>query len=252
MKVYAAIDLKNGRVVQLVGGDPRSEAVALDGVVDTVRRWIGAGFEALHVIDLDAALGSGDNGNAVETILASSSVPVQVGGGVRTRERARSLVAAGASTVIVGTRGVADPGWLESVAAEMPGRIVLAADVRGGRVTTHGWTEDSGVALADLLARVSDVPLAGVLVTDVDREGRMPGVNTSVFAAAARATAHPVIAAGGIAGDDDIRRLADTGISSAVVGMALYTGKVTLTRVGGASAESNNGTAREPEPESER
>ena len=226
MIAYAAIDLKGGRVVQLVGGRPEDERVSLPDPVAVARQWTELGFRALHVVDLDAALGTGSNREAIREILAAVDAPVQVGGGVRDDDAARTLLEAGAARVVVGTRGVEDPDWLAALAERWPGRIVLAADIRDGRVVTRGWTETTALEATELLARIDPLPLAGVLVTDVSREGRMLGADADRFATLAAATRHPLIASGGIKNIDDLRALAARGVAGCVLGMALYTGAV--------------------------
>lgn len=234
MIAYAAIDLKGGRVVQLVGGRPEHERVSLPDPVAVARRWVEAGFRWLHVVDLDAALGSASatgggrcsNRAAVEAVLQAVDVPVQVGGGVRSDEVARGLLEAGAARVIVGTRAVEDPAWLEALAARHTGRVVVAADIRDGLVVTRGWTAGTGLEAARLLERLDPLPLGAVLVTDVSREGQMTGADAERFASLAAATRHPLIAAGGIKGTPDLHALAARGVAGAVLGMALYTGAV--------------------------
>lgn len=223
---YAAIDLRGGRVVQLVGGEPGTERVSLPDAVAVARQWVDAGFRALHVVDLDAALGSGDNRARVLEVIRAVEVPVQVGGGVRDEETAAALLDAGASRVIVGTRAVEDPEWLAALVARFPERVVVAADVRGDHVVTRGWTADAGLDAVDFLRRLDALPLGGVLVTDVTREGQMIGIDEARFRALVAATRHPLLAAGGIGGIEDVRTLARCGAVGAVLGMALYTGAV--------------------------
>lgn len=225
MIVYAAIDLRGGRVVQLVGGSPAAERVSLPDAAAVTRDWVSAGFTALHVVDLDAALGVGSNAAAVnEVIAAAGEAGVQVGGGVRTTDRVRELVEDGAATIVVGTRAVTEPEWLEDISTRWPDRIVLAADVKGENVVVRGWAVDAGIAVESLLSRIADLPLAGVLVTDVAREGRMTGADTDRFRRLAALSPHPLLASGGIAGPADLEALSLTGVAGAVVGMALYTG----------------------------
>ncbi len=226
MIVYPAVDLRGGRVVQLVGGRPEDECVSLPDPVAVARHWVEDGFRALHVVDLDAALGTGSNRDAIQAILAAVDVPVQVGGGVRDDDTADALLDAGAARVIVGTRAVEDRPWLEALATRWPGRIVVAADIRDGLVVTRGWTEGTGLEAAALLEHLAPLPLAGILVTDVSREGRMQGVDADRFAALVAATHHPLLASGGIRDIDDLHELARRGVAGAVLGMALYTGAI--------------------------
>ena len=229
MIVYPAIDLSNGRCVQWVGGRPETERVSLPDPVAVARQFVDAGFAALHVVDLDAALGNdnnrnGNNRSSVAAILAAVGVPVQVGGGLRDDDAVAAVIALGAARAVVGTRAVADRPWLARMAAAHPGRIVVAADCRRGEVVTHGWTEGSGVAAADFVAGLAELPLAGILVTDVGREGRLGGPDVAFLGGLARASKHPLLAAGGIRGGDDIASLATAGIAGAILGMALYEG----------------------------
>jgi phosphoribosylformimino-5-aminoimidazole carboxamide ribotide isomerase len=222
---YAAIDLRGGRVVQLVGGRPEEERVSLPDPAAVACHWVSCGFAALHVVDLDAALGSGSNDAAVEAVLeAAGGVPVQVGGGIRTTERAQALLGAGAARVVVGTRAVQDRAWLEQLAGRWPGRVVVAADARDGQVVVSGWTAATGIAATDFLTELAGLPLAAVLVTDVGREGRMAGADAPAFGRLAAASPHPLLASGGVAGAADLAALAAAGVAGAVLGMALYTG----------------------------
>lgn len=231
MIVQAAIDVRGGRVVQLVGGRPDDVRVSLPHPAVLARRWVADGFPALHVIDLDAALGTGDNRTEVLDILNAVTVPVQVGGGLRTAEAVDSVLDAGAARAIVGTRAVEDRDWLETLATRHPDRIVVAADVRDGRIVTRGWTAGGDVAGEDFLAGLEDVDLAGVLVTDVSREGSMSGIDGERFRGLVGATRHPVIAAGGIARIEDLHLLEEVGAAGAVLGMSLYTGAITAEAV---------------------
>lgn len=231
MIAYAAIDVRGGRVVQLVGGRPDDERINLPDPVGMAAAWAGAGFKWLHVVDLDAALGSGSNRAVIERIVAEAAVPVQVGGGIRDDESARALIAAGAARIVTGTRAIEDEAWLSELAGRYPGRVVVAADVRGERVVVRGWSTESTQTPLDLLARLDLLPLAAVLVTDVGREGSMSGADVARFALLAGATRHPLIASGGISSVRDLRALARAGAAGAVLGMALYTGAVNAAAI---------------------
>ena len=224
MIALPAIDLRGGRVVQWVGGRPEAERVSLPDPSAVAERWSAAGFAGLHVVDLDAARGEGENRAVVREILGGATVPVQVGGGVREERDVEVLLAAGAARAIVGTRAAADRPWLERVAARFPGRIVVAADTRRGELLTHGWTAGAGRAVEEFVAALADLPLAAVLVTDVAREGRVRGADVALFSGLAALCPHPLVAAGGIASRGDLRGLAAAGMAGAVLGMALYTG----------------------------
>ncbi len=226
MIVYAAIDLRKGRVVQLIGGRPESERINLPDPVDVARRFVAYGFQHLHVVDLDAALGEGSNLDAVRALIAAVDVPVQFGGGIRDADSLRAALEAGAARVMVGTRAIRDFDWLAEVSREHPQRVLVAADIREHQILTHGWRRASGVALDAFLERVSALPLAGLLVTDVGREGSLGGIDAKLFAGLAAATDLPLVAAGGVGSIDDLRALDRAAVAGAVVGTALYTGAI--------------------------
>ncbi len=224
MLAIPAIDLREGCVVQLVGGDFDKEKIRLGDPRDIARRWTGYGFHRLHVVDLDAATGRGSNRSIVRDLLADAATPVQVGGGIRTTEEIESLLSDGAERIVVGTRAVDDQDWLREIADANPGVIVLAADVRDRRVVTHGWTREHPRNILDLIDDLRGVPLGGLLVTAVHREGQMAGTDLPLMEDVAEASEWPVLASGGIATLQDLRALEDRGLAGAVLGMALYTG----------------------------
>ena len=234
MKVWAAIDLRGGEAVQLVGGDPSAEPVRVPDPAAVAERWLDAGFRHLHVVDLDSALGDGRNDDAIGAIAevvaarsAGGGTLLQVGGGLRDNDAVARVLGLGADRAMVGTRAVEDRPWLEAAAGRWPDRIVVAADVRAGEVVTRGWTEGTGRDAAEFVAGLDGLALAGVLVTDVGREGRQAGIDVVVFRELVDATRHPILAAGGVTTPEDLAALADVGADGAVLGMALYTGRLT-------------------------
>jgi len=223
MLAIPAIDLRDRHCVQLVGGDYHAESVRLDDPVAVARRWAAAGFSRLHVVDLDAATGRGDNRDLVRDLLRQVTLPIQVGGGVRDEEALSSLFEDGADQVIVGTRGIEDPAWLLEQASLAPGRIILAADVRDGMVVAKGWTARTAHRLADVLSDLADAPLAGLLVTAVHKEGKMEGTDLPLIEEAVQTSPWPVIASGGVGTLQDLRNLEDRGDAAVGLGMSLYT-----------------------------
>jgi phosphoribosylformimino-5-aminoimidazole carboxamide ribotide isomerase len=219
-----AVDLKGGRCVQLVGGRPEDERVSLPDPVSVAGSWRALGFPDVHVVDLDAALGTGDHLSLIEQIVRDHPGTVQVGGGVRDDDRALRLLDVGVDRVVVGTRAVEDPDWLEALAARLPGKIMVAADIRDGKVLSRGWTEATALGILDLLARLDPLPLAGILCTDVGREGRLEGIDRAGVTEVLSGTAHPVWISGGVTTVDELHFLAEEGATGAVLGMALYTG----------------------------
>jgi phosphoribosylformimino-5-aminoimidazole carboxamide ribotide isomerase len=219
-----AVDLRDGACVQLVGGSFAQERVRLENPVDVARSWEHYGFHRLHVVDLDAATGRGSNIAVVRSLLFDSGVPVQVGGGVRSSELVQDLLEAGAQSVIVGTRAIEEPEWLAELAARHPGEIIVACDVRERRVTTRGWTHTLPVDILDVVDELNPLPLAGLLVTAVHREGQMQGTDLPLMEDVAEASHFPVYASGGVTTMQDMRALEHRGLAGVVIGMALYTG----------------------------
>jgi phosphoribosylformimino-5-aminoimidazole carboxamide ribotide isomerase len=224
MIAIPAVDLRDGACVQLVGGSYADERVRLDQPVAVARRWAECGFRNLHVVDLDAATGKGSNAAVVTAILDDTEVAVRVGGGVRTMARVNELFGEGARYVTVGTRAVEDPDWLSDLCTTHPGAMIVAADVRERRIVTHGWSRARPTELLDFLRDIEALPLAGVLVTAVHREGQMVGPDLALMEEAVDASDFPIVASGGIATREDLRALAHRGVAGAVIGMALYTG----------------------------
>ena len=226
MKALPAIDLREGSCVQLVGGSYDREAVRLPDALEVARGFATSGLRRLHVVDLDAATGRGSNASLVAALAALPGMKIQAGGGVRDDDAVARLLDLGVDRVVVGTRAVEDAAWLEAVAARFPNRLVVAADVRGRAVVTRGWSAETALDVADLLRRLEPLPIAAVLVTAVHVEGSLGGPDLDVVRLAVSSSSKPVIASGGIASLDDLRRLAETGAAEAVVGMALYTGRI--------------------------
>ena len=217
------MDLRGGRCVQLVGGDPGREPVSLPDPVGVARGWRARGFRSLHIVDLDGALETGENRSIIARIAAEAPGDLQVGGGIRSDESAEAVIGTGAGRIIVGTRAISDPAWLEALTARYPRRIVVAADVRDGIVLDRGWSRATGIPVGELLERVAPLPLAGVLCTDVGREGRARGMDRNGAEAVLSQTAHPVWISGGVTTIEELRFLSEAGAAGAVLGMALYT-----------------------------
>ncbi len=226
MLAIPAVDLREGHVVQLVGGEFSREELRLTDPLRIARQWANAGFSRLHLVDLDGATGRGSNRDAITQILWDGAAPCQVGGGVRTEDDVHALLEAGAACVVLGTRALEDPDWLAQISLDHPGQCMLAADVRERRITTRGWTRTLSRDVLSVLDDVSDLPLAGLLVTAVHREGRMQGTDLPLMEDVVDASPFPVFASGGIGSLADLRALEDRGVAAAIVGMALYTGAI--------------------------
>jgi phosphoribosylformimino-5-aminoimidazole carboxamide ribotide isomerase len=228
--LYPAIDLKDGQCVRVTHGDFSTATVFNDDPAAQARAWAGAGFEWLHVVDLNgSAEGKSVNGGAVEAILNAVSIPVQLGGGVRTLENIETWIEAGVSRVILGTAAVRDPELVKTAARQWPEQIAVSVDVRKGQVAVQGWLEDSGLGALEVAKRFEDAGVSALIVTDIDRDGALAGFNVEVFGTMADAVDIPVIAAGGLASVADIEHLrARPGrpIAGAVLGRALYVGAI--------------------------
>jgi len=229
--LYPAIDLQDGNCVRVVHGDLATATVFNTSPADQARLWVEGGFHWLHVVDLNGAVsGRSVNEAAVEMILNSVSVPVQLGGGIRSLWDIERWIEAGVSRVILGTAAVRDPDMVREAARQWPEQIAVSVDVRKGKVAVQGWTEDSDLEAIAVAKRFEDAGVAALIITDIDRDGTTMGFNVEAFGAIADAVAIPVIAAGGLATVQDIVRLKareGTRIAGAVLGRALYNGAIT-------------------------
>ncbi len=230
MLVIPAVDLREGQCVQLVGGDYADERIRLDDPVAVAREWARIGFSRLHVVDLDAATSRGSNAAIIREILRDAVVPVQVGGGIRLESQIDRLLDDGAAAVVIGTRAIEDDDWRIEMATRFPNRLIIAADVRDRQVVTRGWSATSTIDVIDFVESLAGLPLAGLLVTAVHKEGRMEGTDLPLMEDVAEASAWPVFASGGVSSHDDIRALEHRGLAGTVLGMALYTGALDARR----------------------
>ncbi|HQN75944.1 MAG TPA: 1-(5-phosphoribosyl)-5-[(5-phosphoribosylamino)methylideneamino] imidazole-4-carboxamide isomerase [Methanomassiliicoccales archaeon] len=226
MNIIPAVDILDHRVVQLVGGVPGTEQVTLPDPLTVAADWESKGAKRLHIIDLDSALGKGHNAQVIRRIIENARVPVQVGGGIRSTEVAEYYLDCGADRVIAGTKGLRDPAWLREMSLKYPKRMVLALDMKGGKIQTHGWKEDSPLELKDVFANIAELPLAGVLFTNVDVEGQAKGIDAEAVRSFVSECPHLTIVSGGVTDERDVETLERMGVREAVVGLSLYTGKL--------------------------
>ena len=231
MILYPAIDLKDGQCVRVLHGDLTTATVFNASPADQARQFVESGFHWVHVVDLNGAVqGRAINEKAVEAILESVSIPVQLGGGIRSMKDIERWIESGVSRVILGTIAVTYPEIVKAAAREWPEQIAVSVDVRAGKVATQGWTESSDLDAVTVSKRFEDAGVGALIITDIDRDGTVMGFNVEAFGAIADAVNIPVIAAGGLASVDDIVRLrARKGvpIAGAVLGRALYNGAIT-------------------------
>ena len=230
MILYPAIDLKGGHCVRLLRGDMNEATVFNDDPADQAGRFVRDGFQWIHVVDLDGAIeGRSINAAAVNAILRSVPVPVQLGGGVRSLADIEAWIEAGVSRVILGTVAVRNPGLVREAAARFPEQIAVAVDTKNGKVAVHGWVETSELTAVDMGQRFEDAGVCALIVTDIDRDGLLCGVNVEAVGEVADAVGIPVIASGGVASVKDIEALkARPGapIAGAVLGKSLYAGAI--------------------------
>ncbi len=232
LNLYPAIDLKNGECVRLQQGDMDRVTVFNRDPAAQAAQWEKAGFQYLHLVDLDGAfVGKPANAEAVKAIRRAVKLPIQLGGGIRSEATIESWLDAGITRVILGTVAVRDPALVKAAAKRWPGRIVVGIDARSGRVAVEGWAEASDLDAIELAKKFTDAGVAAIVYTDIDRDGLLRGVNVAATAAMARAVPIPVIASGGLAGIADIvalKREAANGaaIDGAILGRALYDGRI--------------------------
>jgi len=232
MIIFPAIDLKGGVCVRLMQGDPDRATVYGKDPVAVARHWESLGAEWLHVVDLDGAFSKQPvNGAIIREISGSVSIPVQVGGGIRTLENVREYIEDGIARVILGTAALRNPEILEEACGRYPDRVALGLDARDGRVAVEGWKEATGTDAVSLVRRYADLALAAVIYTDIHRDGMRTGVNIEATRRMIEASRIPVIASGGVSTLDDIDRLlplAALGLLGVITGRAIYEGTVKL------------------------
>ena len=236
IRVIPAIDVMAGRVVRLYRGDPARSTTYGDDPAAVAARWEADGADMIHVVDLDAALGSGGNPGAVSKILDAVSIPVQVAGGLRTLESALAA-ARTADRVVVGTLAFSDRRALGRLLAELgPGRVVVSADHRRGEIVVRGWREGAGVMMTDAVRSLAGDGITEFLLTSVERDGTLQGPDLTHLeqACGAGGGGANVIASGGISGTGDVRAVRDAGAWGVILGRSLYDGRITIPGAQGA------------------
>ena len=232
MIIYPAIDIRGGRCVRLTEGRFDAETVFADDPAEMALKWAGLGAEFLHLVDLDGALaGEGKNVPVIERILQSVSIPVQLGGGIRNLATIEKLLSMGVTRLILGSAAVKNPALVEEACKKYPGHIAVGIDAKNGEVAIEGWGKGSGVAATELAKKMAAYGVETIIYTDISRDGMLSGVNVEATAALARACGVPIIASGGVASLEDIRRVKaveSDGVQGCIIGKAIYTGAVDL------------------------
>lgn len=224
MIAIPALDLRDGACVQLAAGSYDREVIRIPDVIGVELAWRQYGFHHLHVIDLDAISGRGTNAELIRTILSRTEAEMQVGGGIKTREVIQELLNEGAERVVIGSRALEDPDWLAEMSGLFPGSIIVAADVRNRKVLAQGWARARPMLMLDLIDELNRLPLAGLIVTASPDEDVAGGSHLSLMEDAAESADFPVLAAGPFSSINDLRAIADRGVSAAIIGAALYAG----------------------------
>lgn len=226
MRLYPAIDLKDGQCVRLFKGDMKAATVYNEDAAAQARRFEAAGFDYLHVVDLNGAIsGKSVNREVVERILKVVNMPVQLGGGIRDRAGVETWLEAGIARVILGTAAVKNPALVKEVAKAHPGKVAVGIDARGGMVAVEGWVKASTMRAVDLAKLFEDAGVAAIIYTDIARDGTLEGPNLDETVALAEAINIPVILSGGIGTMDhlrDVKYREASGIEGIIIGRALY------------------------------
>ncbi len=232
MIIYPAIDLRAGQCVRLRQGDFQQETVYGNDPGEMALHWQSQGAQALHLVDLDGAKsGRPTNLEALRSIRQAVTIPLQVGGGLRTETDLNTIFDIGIERAIIGSKACKQPAWLGLMARRFPNRILLGLDAKNGLVATEGWLEVSSIDALDLAKQVSSLPLAGIIYTDIAKDGMMAGPNWEGLAEMARATTLPVIASGGVTTADDVHRLRQMNLAGCIIGRALYEKTIDLKQI---------------------
>ncbi|MFO7593891.1 MAG: 1-(5-phosphoribosyl)-5-[(5-phosphoribosylamino)methylideneamino]imidazole-4-carboxamide isomerase [Pseudomonadota bacterium] len=231
MLLIPAIDLKDGKCVRLRQGRMEDETVFSDDPVAVAGRWVEAGARRLHLVDLNGAFaGEPVNGEVVHAIAeAFPELPIQIGGGIRDEETVQSYLDAGVQYVIIGTKAVSAPHFINDLCLEFPGHIIVGLDAKDGKVAIDGWSKLSKHDVIDMAKHFEEDGVSAIVYTDIGRDGMMTGVNVEATVKLAQSVNIPIIASGGITNLDDVRRLcevADEGIAGAITGRAIYEGSL--------------------------
>lgn len=230
MRIYPAIDIKDGNCVRLLQGRFSDVTVYGNSPADMAAKWESLGGEFIHVVDLDGALkGSGVNAKAIEEICKRVNVPVQTGGGIRTMEDIEARLACGINRVIIGTKAVSDADFVRAAVEKYGDKIVIGIDAKDGMVAIEGWEKTSEFSAVEFAKKMVDLGVKTIVYTDIATDGTLAGPNVEAMREMAAAVDADIIASGGVGSLEHIKALVDTGVEGVIVGRALYTDSVNLT-----------------------
>lgn len=242
MQIWPAIDLRGGKCVRLQQGDYGRETVFGDDPLEMAQRWVDAGAEYLHLVDLDGARdGHAANRQAVESIVSRLSIPCELGGGVRDENAIKFWLDVGVSQLVVGTQALKNPDWFRAMCDKYPHQLVLGLDARDGFAATDGWLETSRTRATEVALSFSQSPIAAIVYTDIAKDGMLAGPNVEGVAEMVQAVPLPIIASGGVTTTADVQRLASIGASGCIIGRTLYEGRLTLAEALAAAAGTTTG-----------
>lgn len=231
MKILPAIDLKDGQCVRLQKGDYGTVHKVAEDAVATARGFVDAGAQFIHMVDLDGAKdGSHANYHVVRQVIEQVGVAVELGGGIRSMDDIKAVLALGVTRVILGSAAVRNPDFVRRAVAQYGTRIAVGIDARNGTVRTDGWIQDSGLDYLAFAQRMEEIGVRIIIFTDIDRDGMLKGPNLEQLAALRQAVSCEIIASGGVSSLDDIQNLKQIGIDAAIAGKAIYTGALNLVR----------------------
>ncbi|QNK89507.1 MULTISPECIES: 1-(5-phosphoribosyl)-5-[(5-phosphoribosylamino)methylideneamino]imidazole-4-carboxamide isomerase [unclassified Sporosarcina] len=232
MILFPAIDIRDGKCVRLIQGDYDQEIIYNDSPTAMALEWEKQGADYIHVVDLDGAkTGNSLNREAIQAIAKNVSIPVQVGGGIRTMEIIDAHIASGVSRVIIGTAAIQDKPFLKQAVEKYGDKIAVSIDARKGFVATDGWTETSDVLAVDLLKELEVIGVKTVIYTDILKDGMMQGPNFNELEMMDNASSIDIVASGGVSTEEDIIQLRDLDLYGAIIGKALYEGKISLEKI---------------------
>ena len=241
MLILPAIDIRNGKCVRLQQGDYNQETIYADSPVEMAKSWeqqgaaqcqLGDQLWGLHIVDLDGAKDKvPTNFDIISEIAQSVAIPIEVGGGIRSRDSIRRYLESGVNRLVIGTLAQKEPDWFREMCHQFPQKLVLGIDGRNGLVATEGWLETSQTLATDLAKKYIDLPLAALVYTDIAKDGMLEGPNIEEMEAMRQAVPFPLVVSGGISSLDDVRRLVERGFHSCIIGKALYENRFRLEEV---------------------